>query len=176
MSETISETAPAPAADSKPETGADVAAELEKWKAHARKSEERAKENATAAKELEKLRTAQLSETERAVAEAKAAGRAEVTTEVGRRLAAAEFRAAAATAGLDVAAVLDLVDTGRFLTDSGEPDEKAIAAAVEKFTALRGEQPEKRVSLDLGPRRTDTPVDNSARGLIAAGLATKSPT
>lgn len=160
-----------------PATGNDdQAAEVEKWKALARKHEDRAKENANAAKELDKLRAAQMSETERAVAEAKAAGRAEALAESGKRLAAAEFRAAAAAAGLDVAAVIDLVDTARFITDTGEPDSKAITGAVEKFTALRGEQTPPRVSMDLGPRVVEQPKDTSPRGLIAAGLAEKSAT
>lgn len=122
-------------------------------------------------KETDKLRTAQMSETERAIAEAKNTGRAEAMTEMGRRLAAAEFRAAAAAANLDVAEVVDLVDVGRFVTDNGEPDGKAIAAAVEKFTALRGEPaPPVPPTFDGGFRTAPATVDDSPRGLIAAGL------
>lgn len=153
MSEPAPETTITAQTDANPATGTDQAAEVEKWKALARKHEDRAKENAGAQKELEKLRSASLSDTERAVAEAKAAGRTEALIETGRRLAAAEFRAAAAAAGLDVAEVLDLVDLARFVGEDGTPDEKAIAAAVNKLVALRGEpSPQPPPGLDLGPR------------------------
>jgi hypothetical protein len=110
--------------------------------------------------ELEKLRTASLSETEKAIAEAKAAGRTEALAETGKRLAAAELRAAAAAAGLDVAEVLDLVDLTRFVGEDGNPDEKAIAEAVTKFAGLRGEPAvTTRPGLDLGPRASAMPLN-----------------
>jgi hypothetical protein len=153
----MTETPQNPEQAPEPDTGEAANPEVEKWKSLARKHEDRAKEDAkekaAALRELDKLRTAHLSDTERAIAEAKAAGRAEVLTETGRRLAAAEFRAAAASAGLDVAQVLDLVNVDRFLGEDGTPDEKAITEAVTRFVGLRGEAPAKpSPGLDLGPR------------------------
>lgn len=125
----------------------DLAAELEKWKAQARKHEDRAKANAAAAKELEDVRKASMSETEKAVAEAKALTRAEVLAEVGSTLVDAEVRAALAGRTVDVDAVLDGLNRVRFLGDDGQPDRDEIVAWVDRIapkseTAVR--------SLDMG--------------------------
>lgn len=113
----------------------DWKAEAEKWQAHSRKMEERAKGNANAAKELEKVRADAMSETEKAVAAARAAGAAEAAQKAGPRLVRAEFRAAAAGTvdkqTLD--AYLEDVDLGKFLTEDGEPDSKAIEARIKRL-------------------------------------------
>lgn len=102
------------------------------WKAEARKWEQRAKENRAAAADLEKQRKAAMTDAERAVAEAEERGRSAVRAEYGARLAQTEFRAAAATRnpGYDVGKALQYVNLAAFVGDDGEPDTKAIAAAV----------------------------------------------
>jgi hypothetical protein len=138
---------PTPPAPAEPaaETVAALRAELDKWKAHTRKQEERAKSNAEAAKradalqaELEQFRQASMSEQEKALAqavkEAEARARGEVLTSVGQRLVRAEFRAQAAGAIPDLDGVLDDLNLSKFVTDDGEPDVKAIATAVRRLT------------------------------------------
>lgn len=122
-------TATPPAPQGPPE---DPTAEASKWKELARKHEDRAKANAAAAKELEELKAKHMSEQERAVAEAKAAGRAEALKEAGALLVDASVKAAAAGRGIDVEALLEGVDRGRFLDDAGKPDTKAIQAWVDR--------------------------------------------
>lgn len=129
----------------------DWKAEAEKWQALARKNEERAKSNATAAKELERVRAAAMTEQEKAVAEAEARGKTAALAGSGERLARAELRAAAATAGVDKATLdgfLEYANLQRFVGDDGEPDTKAIAAAVQK---LGGGKP---ADFDGGARTT----------------------
>ena len=104
---------------------ADLLAELKKI---------RESDKATKA-ELEKLRASTMSEQEKAVAAAKTEGAREAALTAGRRLAAAEFRAAAAGRLSDAGAALELIDLARFVGDDGEPDTKAIAAAVDKIAA-----------------------------------------
>jgi hypothetical protein len=147
----------------------DWKAEAEKWSALARKHEERAKGNATAAKELEKVRAAAMSEQERAVAEAKAAGLNEAQKANAPRLVRAELKAAAAEAGLGkdaLAGFLEYADLSKFVTDDGEPDEKAIAAAVKKLGGT-GRRPD----FDGGARGgAAKPNDMNALIRASAGL------
>ena len=133
----------------------------------------------TARKEYEKQvrdfdtqRKASMTEAERAVAEAEERGRAAVRTEYGTRLAQTEFRAAAAArnAGFDVNKALAYVDLGRFVGDDGEPNAKAIAAAVADLVPeATGATPP---SFD-GGTRTSPPAGQSMTDLIrqAAGRA-----
>jgi hypothetical protein len=89
-----------------------------------------------AQRELEKFRTASMSEQEKAVAAAKAEGATEASRTSAPRLVKAELRAAAAEAGLSkdaLAGFLDYADLSKFVTDDGEPDDKAIAAAVKRL-------------------------------------------
>ncbi len=86
-------------------------------------------------KELDKVRQAAMSDSERAVAEAEVRGRATALGEVGQKLARARFDALAGrrNADVDTAQVLEFVDLSRFVDDSGDLDEKAIKAAVERL-------------------------------------------
>lgn len=89
-----------------------------------------------AQRELEQLRAAGLSEQERAVAEAKQAGLTEAARATAPRLVRAELRAAAAEAGLGkdaLAGFLEYADLSKFVSDDGEPDSKAITAAVKRL-------------------------------------------
>lgn len=155
MTDTATTDAPAedaPATDTAPETP-DVTAEVEKWKAQARKHEERAKANAKAAQELEQLRQQTMSETEKAIAQAKAEARAEALREVGAERVADAVRVATAGRNLDVDALLEGLDPSRFLTDDGLPDRDAIEAWVERIAPTRDEPEQVRVPtplVDLG--------------------------
>ncbi len=125
--------APAPEPEGTPDTGVDLAAEVEKWKAQARKHEDRAKANAAAAKELEQVRQASMSDLEKAVAVARTEATTEALRTVGARLVDAEVRVAAAGRSVDVDALLEGLDRSRFVGDDGEPDRKAIAAWVDRI-------------------------------------------
>lgn len=119
------------------------------------------RENATyrtTAKDAEKARLAAMSDSERAVAEAEARGRTAAATEFGKRLARTEFDAAAArrNPSYDTAGALEFVDLARFLGDDGEPDTKAITAAVERLVPASTEAPQTIPSFDGGPRQTAT--------------------
>src|SRR5690606_27214192 len=86
-----------------PDTGnePDLKAEVDKWKALARRHEQRAKENAAAAKELDKLKEQQLTETERAVKKAREEGLNEGRSIANQRLIRAEVISAAAGKAAD---------------------------------------------------------------------------
>lgn len=138
MSEAASETTPDASAQGQQQADADQGQSTEDatdWKAEARKWEQRAKENGTKAKEFEKQRQATMTEAEKAVAEAEARGRTAAATEYGERLARTEFDAIAGRRNpdFDTATALDFVDLSRFLGEDGEPDSKAIKAAVERL-------------------------------------------
>lgn len=118
------------------ESGAtpDLQAEVDKWKAIARKNEKRATDNH---KELEQLRRDKMSDTERLVAEAADAGKAvgakEVTARLGGHVLRAEIRAATGgrLAPEQVDTIAAHLDVSAFVTDDGSLD-------VEKVTALVG--------------------------------------
>jgi len=105
------------------------------WKAEAQKWEQRAKSNRDAATAMEKSQRATMTEAERQVSEAKAAGRSEAVTEFGKRLARTEFDAVAGRRNpdFDTKSALEWVDLSRFVGEDGEPDSKAIKAAVERL-------------------------------------------
>lgn len=134
--------APDPAAEQGDTTGAatappvDLAAELERWKAQARKQEDRAKANAAAAKELEDLRRQHMTDTEKAIAEAASKARKETIVQVSGQLVRAEVRAAAAgridSTALDV--LLSALDTTAFVTEDGQVDVKRVADFVSGIT------------------------------------------
>ena len=116
-----------------PDTGSDLAAEVEKWKTHARKHEERAKANSDAAKELAELKKQSMSEQEKAVDQAKAEARAAALAEFGGKVAAAEVRAAAAgrLSTDQINALLENLNVARFLDDSGEVDRSKVDAFID---------------------------------------------
>lgn len=116
---------------------ADTAEELAKWKALARKHEDRAKANEAAKKELEKLQAATMSEQEKAIAEAKAAARAEAMAEFGTTLVDAEFKAASAGRDLDLSTLLENLDRKKFLDADGKPDATRIGEFVSKLAPAK---------------------------------------
>jgi hypothetical protein len=121
-----------------------------------------------AQRELEKIRTASMTEQEKAVAEAEQRGRSAALADTGARLARAEFRAAAA-GRLDKEALdgfLEFADLRKFVGDDGEPDAKAIEAAVKKLGGST-----KPTNFD-GGARTPAAKPNDMNSLIrhAAGV------
>lgn len=94
-------------------------------------------------KELKALRAAEekraqesMTETEKAIAQAKAEGMAETARSFGARLAHAELKAEAASKGVDLSEVGDLIDVSKLLDEEGEVDTKAVKAAVARFAKL----------------------------------------
>jgi hypothetical protein len=131
----MSEPTPAPAAPAA-EVTEPPAPEAEQPKSYdedyVRKLRDEAASWRTKYREVEGKAKASMTEAERAVAEAEERGRSAVRSEYGSRLAQTEFRAAAAARnpGYDVAKALAYVDLSKFVGEDGEPDGKAIAAAV----------------------------------------------
>jgi hypothetical protein len=174
MSETATP-AETPAQESPTEEQANAAdqpkADETDWKAEARKWEARAKENSGAAKAAEKARLDAMSESERAIEEAKQAARTEAATNYGKRLARTEFDALAGRRNpdFDTASALEYVDLTRFVGEDGEPDSKAIKAAVERLIPAPADGPP---SFDGGPR-TPAPAPQGMSQIIrkAAGRA-----
>lgn len=132
-----------------PDDTPDTAAELEKWKAQARKHEERAKANAQAAKELDTLRQSSMSDQEKAVATARAEARTETMREVGAKLAAASIRTAAAGRVEVTAELLEGVNLSAFVDDDGEVDEAKVARWVDSI-APKPDENGRTVVPDLG--------------------------
>lgn len=143
----------------------DWKAEAEKWKALSRKNENA---NHEALRELEKLRTERMSDAEKAIAEAEQRGAQAAAEKYERKLAEASFKAAAASKGADVDALLDLVDVGKFLTPEGV-DEDAINTAIERIIKAAPTPPKKFGLPDAGPKG-DQPVQ-----LTEADLQRMSP-
>jgi hypothetical protein len=91
--------------------------------------------------DLKKKAAAAMTEQERAVAEAEVRGKTSAMTAAGGRLARAELRAAAAELHVDKATVdgfLEYADLSRFVGADGEPDDKAISAAIKKLAGSGG--------------------------------------
>ncbi|MYW03470.1 hypothetical protein [Streptomyces sp. SID3343] len=148
---------PTPAA-----TPATPAAPEVDWKAQAKEWEKQAKENAKAAEELDKVRKASMTEQEKAVTDAEARGEQAAAARYGAKLAAAEFRATVAAAGLDLGEAADLIDTRQFVGDDGEVDTKAIKAAVGKLAKLAPPRAG-RSGADLSGGSGDNPVGLDAQ-------------
>lgn len=85
--------------------------------------------------DLKKKAAAAMSDQDKALAEAEQRGRSAALQSQGTRLAKAEFRATAAgkvsPEALD--GFLEYADMKRFVDEDGEPDNKAIAAAIKKL-------------------------------------------
>jgi hypothetical protein len=157
MSETTAETtteAPETADTATP----DLAAEVEKWKALAKKHEDRAKTNHKAVAELESLRASQMTDQDKALAEARTTARAEALREVGAHLVIAEFRAAAAgrLTAEQVAELVEDLDMSKYLTDSGEVDAARVAKKVDALAPKPTTEQAAPTWPDLGQGARDT--------------------
>lgn len=103
--------------------------------------------------DLKKFKQGAMSEHEKALQEAKDSGRAEALATAGVRLARAEFKAAAAdrVPKEQLDGFLEYADLSKFIGTDGEPDDKAIKAAVERLAPKGG-----RTNFDGGPRTSAT--------------------
>ncbi len=164
----------------KPDMGApDLTAEVEKWKALARKNEDKAKELAPAAKRLAELEQASQSETERAVSkarqEADQVARSEERGKWTQRLAGARFLALAArrNSEFDAQTRLDDLNLAKYVGEDGEPDDQGLAGLVEQWVPPKEANPRPSGNADLGARPVALNVDprQRARAQIEADLA-----
>lgn len=164
MGEQVTEVAPAAeTTDAAPDQQAEQP-DTTDWKAEARKWEQRAKENRQAAAELEKARKAQMTEAERAIADAEKRGAQTAAQQYAQRLVRSEFTALARGRNpeYDVAAVLDDLNLARYVSEDGEPDGKALAAAVDRLVPAPERNPRPTGNADLGSRGSDRPHDMNA--------------
>lgn len=158
-----------PPQDPPVEPPADPSAEAEKWKALARKHEDRAKANATAAAELERLRRSQMSDQEKAVDAAKVQARAEVLREVGGSLVAAEVRATAAgrLSPEQIDALVDGIDATRFVDADGKVDTAKVSTFVDGLAGKPGTGGTNGKTPDMGQGRRPSSTDKPS---VDAGL------
>lgn len=147
-------TAPEPASpeppDGKPEPQTPTADDIKRLQASLR--DERKARTAAEAR-LRQVEEQHMSEQEKAIAAAKAEGRTEAVKAAGRRLAAAEFRAAAANKIADPAAALDVLDLARFVNDDGEVDSAALGDVVDRLAAALPAPPPAKIP--AGPREPE---------------------
>lgn len=150
---------------------ATTAADVEKWRTLARKHE---RDSKARAKELDELKASQLSDSERAIEAARSEGRSAAMNEVGARLAGAELRAQAATAGAQLPD-LDYLNVNRFVNASGDIDADAITAFVESLpkAATPTAVPEFAQDLGLGRQPKTGPVMDPTK--LAAMVREVSP-
>src|SRR5690349_19452189 len=102
--------------------------------------------------EIENVRKSSMSEAERAVAEAEQRGRAAVLEQFGHKLVRSAFVAEAArrNPGFDAESVLDDLNLARYMGEDGDPDSKAIAAAVARLVPEPATNPRPVGDADLG--------------------------
>jgi hypothetical protein len=141
-------TEPAPEAEAAKTFTEDYVKEL---RAEIAKYRTRAK---TAEGEIDNVRKSSLSEAERAVVEAEQRGRASVLEQYGNRLVRAAFIAEAArrNPAYDAEGVLDDLNLTRYLGEDGDPDGKAITAAVTRLVPEPASNPRPVGDADLGAR------------------------
>jgi len=160
-------TTKAPAETEKLTPPPELQAVIDKERQNARDAEKARK---ALEKELNDLRQSSMSDAEKAVSEAEARGKAAAASEFGSRLVKSDFVAAAArrNPGFDAQSVLEDLNLARFVGDDGEPDTKAIEAAVARLVP----EPNSSPSFD-GGARTPPPVSTGMNSLIrkAAGRA-----
>lgn len=153
-----------------PATGEDTLGDagkqaLDRMKAERNEASKRAK---SLERELTLARQANMNESEKAIAEAEARGRSTASVEFGKRLARTQFDALAGRRNPDVdtSSVLEYVDLARFVSDDGEPDDRAIAAAVERLVPAAADNGPARAPFDLGNRGAAAPSGNPMNDLI----------
>ena len=172
MAEEVTPDAPDQPAD-KPDTGPpaepDWKAEAEKFKALARKQEERAKANAKAVSELDQLKAATMTDLEKAIKEAKTATKAEVLAEVGtaRAADAIRFSVGDRLPETELESLLEDLNLARFLTDEGAVNKEKVTEYIGRIAPVKSNGVP---DLGQGPRGGKVVLDDSPRGLITAAL------
>lgn len=140
--------------DATPEMGEAAKKALAEERKARRDAERKFKEQAS---ELEALRQASMSDQEKAVATARAEARTETLREIGESRVDDAVRVATAGRSVDVDALLEGLDRGRFIDDEGQPDRDAIAAWVDRIAPPTDPAAPQPVDLGQGAR-TATPV------------------
>jgi hypothetical protein len=159
--ETQEPQAPEQETEQKPDTGQapDLAKEVEKWKALARKHEDASKANSQAAKRLADIEAANATEQEKAVAAARQEASTETASKYSSRIISAEIRAAAGGKLADPSDAVRLLDMSTFsLDDNDEVDSAAVVKAIDE---LLKSKPYLGVKDD---RRFQGGADQGARG------------
>jgi hypothetical protein len=145
---------------------------LEKERADRKAFEKQAKANAKAAEELERYKQASLTEQERAIAkardEAAAQTRSEVASTFAQRIAKLQFKAEAAGRVKDIDGLLEDLNLAKFVGEDGEPDAKAIKAAVDRFAKVA--PAETTPPFNGGARKTAPATDMNSLIRQRAGL------
>ena len=144
-----------------------IQADLDKWKAMARKNEAAAKvspekltELRSAAKRLAELEDAGKTEQEKAVSEAVAAERSKLLAEVGQRLAAAKLETALTGIVADPAGVVEDLNLGRYITEEGDVDADAVAALRTKYEGLAAKPSKPGTDLKQGTQGKPLTLDS----------------
>lgn len=155
----------ADSAGSSTDTGTD--GKDEDWKGRARTWESRAKadarELAKVRRELETARKAQMSESEKAIEAARAEGEKTGRSAATGLLVQARLEAALAHVDDEARdALIDGVNTARFITEDGTPDGNAIKSWAEKVA------PRKATSVDLGQGRRPASKPTDMNSIIRA--------
>ncbi|MFF1450162.1 hypothetical protein ACFVYF_18785 [Streptomyces sp. NPDC058274] len=142
-----------------------LTAEVDKWKALSRTNEQRWKD---ASSERDALKQAGMSDAEKAIEAAKAEARNAALSEVGTRLAEAELRALAASAGVDLPPA-DFLNMSRFVGNDGQVNADALSQFVSSLPK-RDAPPAFRQDIGLG--RQGSPGANQ---LTRADLSNMTP-
>lgn len=118
-----------------PEPGEiDYKAEADKWKGLARKHEQQWKAAKPAVDKLAELEAAGMSDMDKAVKEAEERGRTQAVKTYGEQIAAAKLEAALTGVVPDPSGLVAELNLSKYVTDTGDVDTDAIAAAREKFS------------------------------------------
>lgn len=123
--------------------------------------------------DLKKKAAAAMSDQEKQVTEAEQRGASTERARYGIRLARAEFKAEAAgkVAADALDGFLEYADLNRFVGDDGEPDSKAITAAIRKLGTNTTERARPSTNYDGGARSSaEAPRDMNAMIRRQAGL------
>jgi len=142
----------------------DLQAEVDKWKALSRTNEQRWKD---ASAERDQFKQASMTDAEKALEAARAEGRNSALSEVGTRLAEAELRALAASAGVELPPA-EFLNMSRFVND-GQVNADALSEFVSSLPK-RDAPPAFRQDIGLG--RQGSPGANQ---LTRADLANMTP-
>jgi hypothetical protein len=157
MSEQTAEAPEAtPETEQKPDTEQtpepDYRAEADKWKALARKHEEKAKVNAEKAKGYDELKQSHMTEQEKAVEQAKAEARAEVLRETAPERVRLAFEAIAGSrmTAEQIEEFLEDVDTSKYLTETGAVDRERVGKKVDALAPKQQDDDKRDLFPDLG--------------------------
>jgi hypothetical protein len=138
--------------------------EVDKWKSLSRTNEQRWKD---ASAERDSFKQASMTDAEKALDAARAEGRNSALSEVGTRLAEAELRALAASAGVDLPPA-DFLNMSRFVSD-GQVNADALSEFVSSLPKRESSPPFRQ---DIGLGRQGSPGANQ---LTRADLSNMTP-